>query len=128
MIEYALKQTPRHGDRRSVMSHDHTCPGPVAANTGASRGGRLLARRVGARGRALWSSICAATRHQDRLEPSITASSQAAAKAWSTEWPRTQPAVIRAVICARSVSLIRDRYARSLWGVGSATRGRGLLR
>ena len=51
------------------MSQLHTCPGPVASSTGASRGVRLLlARRVGATGRADWSSIPAAIRHHERRE------------------------------------------------------------
>lgn len=43
--------TPRHGERRSVMSQDHTCPGPVASSTGAARG-VFACRLVGASGRA----------------------------------------------------------------------------
>ena len=103
MTEYALNATPRQGLRRSVMSQLHTCPGPVASSTGASRGVRLLlARRVGTTGRADWSSIPAAIRHHERREASITASSQAAANEWSTETPFSHPAVIRASTAARS--------------------------
>ena len=128
MIEYALNATPRHGDRRSVMSHDQPCPGPVASSTGASRGGLVLPLRVGATGRAVWSSMSAATRHQDRREPSITPASQASANVWSTDTPSAQPAVINAAIASRSAGSIRDGYARSLWGTGLRIRVRGLLR
>lgn len=60
------------------MSQDHTCPGPVASSTGISRGA-LAWRRVGTTGRADWSGIPAAIRHQERREASITPSSQAVA-------------------------------------------------
>lgn len=81
MIEYALNDTPRQGVRKSVMSQLHTCPGPVASNTGACRGGLALRARVGATGRMDWSVISAATRHHVRREPSMIPLSQALAKA-----------------------------------------------
>jgi hypothetical protein len=125
MIEYALNAIPRHGVRRSVMSQLHTCPGPSATSTGAARGARVDPRRVGARGRPDWSGIEAAIRHHERREPSITPASQAWAKQWSTETPSAHPVVIDSTTRARSVSLIRDRYARSEGPTGSATRARG---
>lgn len=107
MIEYALNATPRQGERRSVMSQDHTWPGAVASRTGGWRG-VLDCRRVGATGRMLWSGIAAAIRHQVRREASMIPASQAVAKAWSTETPSAQPASIRWTTCARSWVLIRD--------------------
>lgn len=61
MIEYILNAHPRHGVRRSVMSHDQTCPSLLASSTGACRG--------------------------DRREASITPWSHAVANEWSTDTP-----------------------------------------
>ena len=64
------------------MSQLQTCKGPVAVRTGASRGVRLaFAQRVGTTGRMDWSSIADATRHHERLDPSISPSSHADANA-----------------------------------------------
>lgn len=111
MIEYALNETPRHGLARSVLSHDHTCPGPVAYNTGAARGTGSW-RRLGSTSRADWSAMPAATRQQERREESITPSSQADANECQ----------------ARSRSFSREGCAHSFCGIGSVARGRGFRR
>jgi hypothetical protein len=99
---------PRQGERRSVMSQLHTCPGPVASWTGAWRAPVPRLPLAGIVGRAPWSWMPAAMRHQERREASIMPSSHAAANAWSTELPCSQAAVTLAATASRSAAPILD--------------------
>lgn len=57
--------------------------------------------------------MAAAIRHQARREASMTPSSQADAKAWSTEFPSAHAARMNSSIRSRSCVLILVEYARS---------------
>src|SRR5665811_1747555 len=121
---YRWNQMPLAGPRSFVISHDHTCEGPVATSSGLIFAGWDASRRR--------SRVCPAAlaiRYMLDMEQRYRSSSSSRAQICQIDKSAYCSELITARTSARSSSdSVEGGFARSAWGTGVALADGGFTR